>query len=57
MRNSAAPINVRWGYDNRTVGLRVPLSQAEARRVEKDALDGLRADQVLASEAFGLVTS
>ncbi len=33
-RNSAAPINVRWGYDNRTVGLRVPLSQAAARRVE-----------------------
>ena len=33
-RNSDAPINVRWGYDNRTVGFRVPLSQAEARRVE-----------------------
>ncbi len=33
-RNSTAPINVRWGHDNRTVGLRVPLSQAEARRVE-----------------------
>jgi len=33
-RYTDAPINVRWGYDNRTVGLRVPLSQAEARRVE-----------------------
>jgi glutamine synthetase len=25
---------VRWGYDNRTVGLRVPLSDPENRRVE-----------------------
>jgi glutamine synthetase len=25
---------VRWGYDNRTVGLRVPLSDAGNRRVE-----------------------
>jgi glutamine synthetase len=33
-RNSSAPINVRWGYDNRTVGLRVPLSDPENRRVE-----------------------
>ncbi len=31
---SAAPTNVEWGYDNRTVGLRVPRSSAEARRVE-----------------------
>jgi glutamine synthetase len=34
IRNTSAPINVRWGYDNRTVGLRVPLSDAENRRVE-----------------------
>ncbi len=33
-RNTSAPINVRWGYDNRTVGLRVPLSDPEDRRVE-----------------------
>ncbi len=33
-RNTSAPINVRWGYDNRTVGLRVPLSDAANRRVE-----------------------
>lgn len=28
------PINTAWGYDNRTAGLRVPVSSAEARRVE-----------------------
>ncbi|MDB6178619.1 glutamine synthetase family protein [Paracoccus sp. Z330] len=30
----AAPINLEWGRDNRTTGLRVPISEAEARRVE-----------------------
>jgi glutamine synthetase len=29
-----APINMQWGYDNRTIGLRVPHSSAAARRVE-----------------------
>jgi glutamine synthetase len=29
-----APINVHWGVDNRTVGLRVPISSASARRIE-----------------------
>lgn len=29
-----APINTHWGLDNRTVGLRVPTSGPEARRVE-----------------------
>ncbi|WP_181706043.1 glutamine synthetase family protein [Chthonobacter rhizosphaerae] len=33
-RHTAAPINVHWGYDNRTVGLRVPNSSPQARRVE-----------------------
>ena len=28
------PINLEWGYDNRTAGLRVPISRPEARRVE-----------------------
>ncbi len=28
------PINTAWGYDNRTAGLRVPVSTPEARRVE-----------------------
>lgn len=30
----AAPINVHWGYENRTTGIRVPDSGPEARRVE-----------------------
>ena len=34
LRKSIAPINVNWGYDNRTVGLRVPNSTPEARRIE-----------------------
>jgi glutamine synthetase len=33
-RHSDAPINTHWGRDNRTVGLRVPVSEAEGRRVE-----------------------
>ncbi|MGI9311791.1 MAG: glutamine synthetase family protein [bacterium] len=28
------PVNIEWGYDNRTAGLRVPFSTAQARRVE-----------------------
>ncbi|MSP83948.1 MAG: glutamine synthetase [Alphaproteobacteria bacterium] len=34
MRHSDAPINVHWGVENRTVGLRVPRSGREGRRVE-----------------------
>jgi glutamine synthetase len=30
----AAPINLEWGRDNRTTGLRVPVSGPEARRLE-----------------------
>jgi glutamine synthetase len=33
-RYQTAPINMHWGYDNRTAGLRVPMSNPEARRVE-----------------------
>jgi glutamine synthetase len=33
-RYSDAPINLHWGWDNRTVGLRVPVSRGAARRVE-----------------------
>ena len=29
-----APMNVQWGYDNRTVGLRVPVADPQATRVE-----------------------
>jgi len=34
VRDGAAPINIEWGYDNRTVGIRVPISDPDARRVE-----------------------
>lgn len=30
----AAPINLEWGRDNRTTGLRIPISSPKARRVE-----------------------
>jgi glutamine synthetase len=33
-RHTDAPINLHWGWDNRTVGLRVPDSGPDARRVE-----------------------
>jgi len=33
-RYTAAPTNVEWGYDNRTVGFRVPHSSPQARRIE-----------------------
>jgi len=34
VRDHAAPINLDWARDNRTTGIRVPLSPPEARRVE-----------------------
>ncbi len=34
VRDNAAPINLEWARDNRTTGIRVPLSGPEARRVE-----------------------
>jgi len=33
-RFTAAPINIQWGTDNRTVGIRSPLASASARRIE-----------------------
>ncbi|MGL4766795.1 MAG: glutamine synthetase family protein [Formosimonas sp.] len=33
-KHTAAPINVQWAEDNRTVGLRVPAASPQARRVE-----------------------
>lgn len=30
----SAPTNVRWGYDNRTCGIRIPKSLPDARRIE-----------------------
>ena len=34
VRDHAAPINLAWGRDNRTTGIRIPLSGPESRRVE-----------------------
>ncbi|ANH67443.1 glutamine synthetase family protein [Mitsuaria sp. 7] len=33
-RSTAAPINIQWGTDNRTVGIRSPLATPNARRIE-----------------------
>ena len=32
--SSHAPLNLCWGYDNRTVTFRIPASEAKARRIE-----------------------
>ena len=49
-RYSSAPINVHWGYDNRTAGLRVPMSGADALRVE-NRVGGADANPYLAFAA------
>ncbi len=49
-RFQVAPINVQWGYDNRTAGLRVPGSETESRRVE-NRLSGADANPYLAIAA------
>ncbi|MBS1199535.1 MAG: glutamine synthetase, partial [Proteobacteria bacterium] len=49
-RYNMAPINVQWGYDNRTAGLRVPTSSPENRRVE-NRLGGADANPYLAIAA------
>src|ERR1700723_2438826 len=49
-RHSSAPINVHWGYDNRTAGLRVPMSGPDARRVE-NRVGGADANPYLAIAA------
>jgi len=46
----AAPINLQWGYDNRTTGLRVPMADAEAMRVE-NRVGGADANPYLAIAA------
>src|SRR5690606_36694106 len=33
-RSTAAPINIQWRTDNRTVGIRAPVAQAAGRRIE-----------------------
>jgi glutamine synthetase len=49
-RYNAAPINVQWGLDNRTAGLRVPFSEPQARRIE-NRLGGADANPYLAIAA------
>lgn len=49
-RYSDAPINVHWGHDNRTCGLRVPDSSPQARRIE-NRLAGSDANPYLAMAA------
>lgn len=33
-KHNSAPVNLHWGYDNRTVGFRVPNASPEATRIE-----------------------
>ena len=49
-REQLAPINVQWGYDNRTAGLRVPVAPPEGRRVE-NRVGGADANPYLAIAA------
>jgi glutamine synthetase len=49
-RYSTAPINTHWAVENRTVGLRVPESSPEARRVE-NRVAGADANPYLAMAA------
>jgi glutamine synthetase len=46
----SAPINVQWGLDNRSCGLRVPIAPREHRRVE-NRLPGADANPYLAMSA------
>jgi glutamine synthetase len=49
-RYTAAPINIQWGTDNRTVGIRSPLSTPQGRRVENRVI-GADANSYLALAA------
>jgi glutamine synthetase len=60
-RDSGAPVNALWGYDNRTAGLRVPPAKAHDRRLENrvPSSDGnpyLTIAAVLAAGYLGMVT-
>jgi glutamine synthetase len=57
VKDHAAPINLEWARDNRTTGIRIPLSNPEARRVE-NRLAGMDCNPYLgiaASLACGLL--
>ena len=49
-RGIDAPTNTHWGYDNRTVGFRVPIDRPEARRIE-NRVPGADANPYLAIAA------
>ncbi len=56
-RDDSAPINLEWGIDNRTTGIRVPLSSPGSRRVENRVV-GMDCNPYLAiaaSLACGLI--
>lgn len=48
--DTAAPINVQWGSDNRSCGIRIPISDAKNRRVE-NRLPGADSNPYLAIAA------
>ncbi len=50
VKGSQAPVNLHWGYDNRTTGLRIPVSAPIARRVE-NRIAGADANPYLAMAA------
>lgn len=50
VKDLAAPINLEWARDNRTTGIRVPISDAAARRVE-NRLAGMDCNPYLAIAA------
>ncbi len=50
VKGSQAPVNLHWGYDNRTTGLRIPQSSPAARRVE-NRIAGADANPYLAMAA------
>ena len=48
--DASAPINLEWGQDNRSTGIRVPVSDPQARRVENRVV-GMDANPYLAMAA------
>ncbi|WP_199065275.1 glutamine synthetase family protein [Chitinimonas sp. BJB300] len=49
-KHMAAPVNLSWGHDNRSVGIRIPRSNAAGRRVE-NRIAGCDANPYLALAA------
>jgi len=56
-KETDSPINVEWGLDNRTAGLRVPVSKPENRRIENrlPGADGNPYLSIAATLACGLL--